>query len=232
MSKPNKDECTDLHFWPDNKSFDEVCMDLTVSDEVHKVLRHKGNIHPRDIHLSADELEEVESDKLVNLLIGHIETGSTVIEEAYMTEIQLRRIVDRTAQEASEQQSDGDERMVKDGEDISKFSKEAMTLGEDLYEANNNAPIILRKVYMLYDKYVGEDKVFPIKNGAPRIMTKYKDIPYTYELQPEYAAGNKKFPCVKAMDWTGKTASAQVIRGFVKSTPVVEPCALPRCISR
>jgi hypothetical protein len=149
-----------------------------------------------------------------------------------MTEIQLRRIVDRTAQEASQQQSDGDERMVKDGEDISKLSKEAMTLGDDVYEANKTAPIILRKVYLLYDKYVGEDKVFPIKNGAPRIMTKYKDIPYTYELQPEYAAGNKKFPCVKAMDWTGKTASAQVIRGFVKSTPVVEQRALPRCISR
>jgi hypothetical protein len=63
-------------------------------------------------------------------------------------------------------------------------------------------------------------------------MTKYKDIPYSYELQPEYAAGNKKFPCVKAMDWTGKTATAQVIRGFVRSTPVVESCALPLCISR
>ena len=58
------------------------------------------------------------------------------------------------------------------------------------------------------------------------------DIPYTYELQPEYAAGKMKYPCVKAMDWTGKKATAQVIRGFVQSTPVVEPCALPRCISR
>ncbi len=180
MRKSNKDECADLQFWPDNKSFDEVCIDMTVSDEVHKVLRHKGNIHPRDIYLSADEFEEVESDKLVNLLIGHIETGTTVIEEVYMTEIQLRRIVVRTAQEASEQQSDGDETMVKDGENISKFSKEAMTLGEDVYEANSNAQLILRKVYLLYDKYVGENKVFPIKNGAPRIMKKYKDIPYTY----------------------------------------------------
>ncbi len=230
MNKSNND---DLQFWPDNKSFDEVKKDRTVIDEVPKVLRHKGSIHPRDIYLSADEFEEVERDKLINLLIGHIETGTTVIEEAYMTEIQLRRIVDRTAQEPSEQQSDGDERMVNDGEDISKFSKEAMTLRDDVYEANNNAPIILRKVYLLYDKYVGEDKVFPIKNGAPGIMTKYKNIPYnTYELQPEYAAGNKKFPCVKAMDWTGKTASEQVIRGFVKSTPVVEQCALRRCISR
>ncbi len=91
-----------------------------------------------------------------------------------------------------------------------------MTLGDDVYEQNGEAPIILMKVYLLYDKYAGEDKVFPIKNGAPRIMTKYQDIPYSYELQPEYAAGNKKYPCVKAMDWTGKTATAQVIRGLCK----------------
>ncbi len=98
--------------------------------------------------------------------------------------------------------------MVKDGEDINKFSKEAMTLGDDVYEASSNAQIIIKKVYVLYDKYVGEKKVFPVKNGAPRIMTKHKDVPYSYELQPEYAAGNKKFPCVKAIDWTDKTATA------------------------
>ena len=98
-----------------------------------------------------------------------------------MTEIQLRRIVERTAQEAGDQQSDGDERMDKDGENISKFSKEATTLGDDVYDISSNARIILKKVYLLYDKYVGEEKVFPVKNGAPRIMSKYKDIPYTYE---------------------------------------------------
>ena len=81
------------------------------------------------MYLSSDEYEEVDKAQLVNLLIGHIETGTTIIEEAYMTEIQLRRIVERTAQEAGDQQSDGDERMDKDGENISKFSKEAMTLG-------------------------------------------------------------------------------------------------------
>jgi hypothetical protein len=54
----------------------------------------QGSHNPRDIYLlvSADEFEEVERDKLVNLLLGHIETGTTVIEEAFMTEIQLRRI--------------------------------------------------------------------------------------------------------------------------------------------
>ncbi len=31
------------------------------------------------------------------------------------------------------------------------------------YEMNDKAPIILKKVFILYDKYVGEDKVFPTK---------------------------------------------------------------------
>ncbi len=102
-------------------------------DKVHKVLRHKGGVHPRDLYLSGDDYEELNKEQLVNLLIGHIKTGTTVIEEAYMTEIQLRRIVERNAEEGSEQQSDGDERMTKDGKNISKFSKEAMTLGDDVY---------------------------------------------------------------------------------------------------
>jgi hypothetical protein len=122
--------------------------------------------------------------------------------------------------------------MVKDGVTISKFSKEAMGLGKDVYEEDGVTPIILRKIYILYDKYVGKDSMFPISNGAPRIMTKYKDRPYTYELQPEHASEERKFPCVKAMDWTGKTATAQVIRGVIRGTPVVEKCSSPLCISR
>ena len=232
MSDSNKNQCHDLKFWPNNKSFEEVCEDVTVDNEINYVFKAINKINSRDLYLSSDNYEEVQKDQLINLLINHIETGTTVIEEAYMTEIQLRRIIDRTSSDTGDQQSDGDERMTKDGEDISKFSKEAMTLGDDVYELDEIAPIILKKVYLLYDRYVGEDKVFPTKNGAPRIMTKYKNTPYSYELQPEYAGGKKKFPCVKAMDWTGKTASAQVIRGFVRSTPVVEACALPLCISR
>jgi hypothetical protein len=221
MKESNRNTCQDLQFWPDNKTFEEICNDVSIKEEVHKIIRHREKQHPRDIYLSVDEYAEVEKDQIQD-----------VVHETYMTEIQLRRIVDRNAQEGSEQQSDGDERMVKDGENISKFSKEAITLGDDVYAYEGNAPAILQKVYDLYDHYVGKERVFPIKNGAPRIMTKYKDVPYSYELQPKYAAGNKKFPCVKTMDWTGKTASAQVIRGFVRSTPVVEGCALPLCISR
>ena len=66
-----------------------------------------------------------EEQDLVNLAIQYVETADLVVEEVYMTEIQLRRIVDRTTKEQQSQQSDGDETMTKNGETISKFSKEA-----------------------------------------------------------------------------------------------------------
>ena len=62
------------------------------------------------------------------------------------------------------------------------------------------------------------DSILTLSNGAPKIMTKFKDKPYSYELLPEYLHGEKKFPCVKAMNWEGKTATCSVIRGFVKAT--------------
>ncbi len=111
--------------------------------------------------------------------------------------------------------------MTKNGKTISKFSKEAMNIGDDELEQE----IILRKVYLVYDKWVGNDSVFPLSNGAPKIMTKFKDKPYSYELLPEYLHGEK--------NWEGKTATCSVIRGFVKATPVVERCTQqPLCISR
>jgi hypothetical protein len=55
MSRSNKDECDDVQFWPNNKTFDEVCNDVSICDEVHKVLKHKGGVHPRDMYLSSDE---------------------------------------------------------------------------------------------------------------------------------------------------------------------------------
>ncbi len=90
--------------------------------------------HPRDIYLSSEEFQEV------------LETWvCEVTQEIYMTEIQLRRIVDRNATEGIDQQSDGDERMVKDGHNISKFSKEAMTLGDDVYTCTDKESDILQK---------------------------------------------------------------------------------------
>jgi hypothetical protein len=62
-----------------------------------------------------------------------------------MSEIQLRRIVDKMATEASEQGTDGDELMVKDGKTFSKFSKDALEIGEDV------GAFILGKVRKIFD---------------------------------------------------------------------------------
>jgi len=225
-----------LRFWPDNKSLEQICREISSIDlkpTLHRRVKHQETyLQEREI-LDFDEVEDcteweqmAEEQDLVNLAIQYVETADLVVEEVYMTEIQLRRIVDRTAKE---QQSDGDETMTKNGKMISKFSKEAMNIGEDALEHE----VVLRKVYLVYDKWVGNDSVFPLSNGAPKIMTKFKDKPYSYELLPEYLHGEKKFPCVKAMNWEGKTATCSVIRGFVKATPVVERCTQqPLCISR
>jgi hypothetical protein len=78
-----------------------------------------------------------------------------------------------------------------------------------------------------------DDVVFRARNGAPKIMTKFKDKPYSYhQLLPEYANGSKKFPTVKSMNWEGKSATAKVISEFTDSTPVVQRCSNPRSISR
>ncbi len=82
--------------------------------------------------------------------------------ESYMSEIQLRRIVDKMANEAAEQGTDGDEVMQKGGESISKFSKEALEIGAAVDE------VILGKVRKVFDLNKGDDAVFRTKNGPPR----------------------------------------------------------------
>ncbi len=75
--------------------------------------------------------------------------------------------------------TDGDEIMEKRGENISKFSKEALEIGATVDE------IILEKVRKVFDLNIGDDAIFRMKYGAPKIMTKFKDKPYSYELLPE-----------------------------------------------
>ncbi len=146
--------------------------------------------------------------------------------EVYMTEIQLKNIVERLQGEEKDTKTDGDESMVKDGTTISKFSFEALSLGPDVQEA------IKSKIRARFKQSTGDDSVFPTKNGSPKILTKFIEHPYSYDLLPEYEKGEKKLPCVKAMNWEDKTYTAHVIRGFIKGTPVVETCSNPRCISR
>jgi hypothetical protein len=138
-------KCTALKFWPKGMSFDEALKDITVDDSIKRIFKQRKSKHPRDIYMSTDEYDEVTGQDMVNLAINHIEVGNTVVEEAYMTEIQLRRIVERTAKDEVGQLSDGDEIMVKDGEKISKFSKQAMGLGKDVYAEDGCAPLILKK---------------------------------------------------------------------------------------
>ncbi len=123
-----------------------------------------------------------------------------------MTEIQLKNIVDRLGG------TDGDEFTIKDGIKVSKFSKEAMEIGFDVSES------LKTKVYEQFTAYVGEDSVFPTKNGTPKILTKFVNHPYSYELLPEYERGEKKMPCTKAMNWEGKIYSSLVIRNFIRGT--------------
>ncbi len=146
--------------------------------------------------------------------------------EAFMSEIQLKGIVDKMAREASSQGTDGDEVMTKNGAVISKFSKDFLEIGAAV------GAVILDKVGKVFDLNWGDDAIFRARNGAPKIMTKFKDKPYSYELLPEYANGSKKFATVKSMNWEGKSATAKVVRGFTESTPVVQRCPNPRSISR
>jgi hypothetical protein len=78
--------------------------------------------------------------------------------------------------------------MTKYGHTFSKFSKEALEIGASVSAA------ILKKVRNVFDLNKGDDEVFRTKKDAPKIMTKFKDKPYSHELLPEYANGSKKFP--------------------------------------
>jgi hypothetical protein len=77
-----------------------------------------------------------------------------------MTEIQLKNIVDRLGKETVTG-TDGDEFTIKDGIKVSKFSKEAMEIGFDVTES------VKTKVHKQFTSYVGEDSVFPTRNGSP-----------------------------------------------------------------
>ncbi len=84
-------------------------------------------------------------------------------------------------------------------------------------------------------EHVGEDSVFPTKNGAPNTLEQFKDKPYTRELRgDEFTTGNKpkSLPTFKAMQYHGKPATCKVLEHFVRTTPVVEKCDDPRCFSR
>ncbi len=66
--------------------------------------------------------------------------------------------------------------------------------------------------------------MFPVKNGAPRILEQFRENPYTLELLDQYTTGNKpkRLPTVGATYYEGKPATRKVLEHFVRTTPVVE----------
>jgi hypothetical protein len=67
MSESNENQCHDLKFWPNNKSFEEVCKAVTVDNGIKHVFKATTKINPRDLYLSSDNYEEVQKDQLVNV---------------------------------------------------------------------------------------------------------------------------------------------------------------------
>ena len=90
-----------------------------------------------------------------------------------MSELQLQSLLDRT--KPIDGEDEGMDITTVNGERISKYDIRAMKVGSkvtsglrtDLNEFNSN--------------YIGAESVFPVKNGAPRILEQFKDNPYTLE---------------------------------------------------
>ena len=101
----------------------------------------------------------------------------------FMSEVQLQGLLDRT------KPSQGDEEAMDmttiDGIRVSKYSIKAIKIG-------NKVNAQMRKEFEQFNsEHVGEDSVFPTKNGAPKILEQFKDKPYTLELRDEFTMGNK-----------------------------------------
>ena len=209
----NRAEAASLHPFSPEQFTEEQCEHLTCNCPI----RFAESVSP-DMECEAQENGKVPPVDDT--------AGEERLETVLMSEIQIRNIVDRLDSEQAEQGTDGDETMSKDEQTISKFSRLAMSLGPKVCAEMRAA------LFDLYDKHVGQDKVFPTKNGPPKILEQYKDKPYEYELRDEYKNGSLQLPSVKVFNWQGKPATAKIIRDFIKRTPVVSPCKNPRCISR
>jgi hypothetical protein len=143
-----------------------------------------------------------------------------------MSEIALQGLLDRT--KTVEQDEEAMDMTVISGVRMSKYDIRALKVGligtpemrNDLTEFNKD--------------FVGEHSVFPIKNGAPRILEQFKDNSYTLELLDQYTTGSKpkKLPTAGTTYYQGKLATRKVLEHFVRTTPVVEKCDDPRCFSR
>ena len=53
-----------------------------------------------------------------------------------------------------------------------------MEIGKDVKES------LKMKIFEIFARNAGNDAVFPTKNGSPKILTKFVNHPYSYELLP------------------------------------------------
>ena len=143
-----------------------------------------------------------------------------------MSEIALQGLLDRT--NAGEPDEEAMDMTVINGMRMSKYDIRALRVGLKV------TPEMLHELTEFNKNYVGENSVFPVKNGAPRILEQFRDNPYTLELLDQYTTGNKpkRLPTVGATYYQGKPATRKVLEHFVRATPVVEKCDDPRCFSR
>jgi hypothetical protein len=125
----------------------------------------------------------------------------------YMSEIELQGLLDKT--NPLDDDEEAMDMIVLDGVRISKFDiRRALKVG-------NNVPFEMKEELKKFNsKFFGKESVFPTKNGAPRMLTQYKDEPYTLELLDQYtmAMPGKKpepLPTIKANHHHGKPARAE-----------------------
>ena len=143
-----------------------------------------------------------------------------------MSEIALQGLLDRT--NADEQDEDAMDMTVINGIRMSKYDIRALKVGQKV------TPELQGALTKFNQNFIGADSVFPVKNGAPRILEQFREVPYTLELLDQYTTGNKpkKLPTAGATYYQGKPATRKVLEHFVRTTPVVEKCDDPRCFSR
>ena len=101
-----------------------------------------------------------------------------------MSEVQSQQIVQR--QKISEDGTSELDMTTVDDKRVSKLPSEAITFGKAVSEH-------LKKRVLKFSKaHVGEDSIFPTKNGMPKVLTHFFDKPYEFELRDVYEGDNPK----------------------------------------
>jgi hypothetical protein len=122
-----------------------------------------------------------------------------------MSEIQLQGLLDGT------KPSQGDEEAMDmttiDGIRVRKYSIKAIKVGK------NVSAQIRKELVQFNNEHVGEDSVFPTKNGAPKILEQFKDKLYSLKLRDEFTTGKKPkpLPTIKEMHYHGKPDTCKVM---------------------